>query len=90
MRFAITSERRIKLQASFGNQLGKFHKVGGKKLETTVRQVDVDYTSRTNRHCPEILRTGENRLIVHRITLFAAFTEVIVRSGGYLCKPIWK
>jgi hypothetical protein len=64
-RFAVTPDWLVELDPGLGNELGKLHKIGRKKLEAAMREVDVHHASGANRHGPEILRTGQNSLIVH-------------------------
>jgi hypothetical protein len=85
----ITASGNVKFHACVGNQLAKFCEIIREKFQTAMRQVDVNHPAGTNRHCPEVLRTGEDGLIVQELLLPINRIVFIVRTGEELCNRIW-
>ena len=85
----ITASGNVKFHACVGNQLAKCCEISREKLQAAMRQVDVNHPAGTDRHCPEILQTGEDGLIVQKLLLPINPIVFIVRTGADLCNRIW-
>jgi len=87
-RFPVNTFGQIEFHACVGDQFTKFCEIRGKKLQAAMRQVDVHHPAGADRDSPEVLRRGENSLIVQLPLLSMTPTKFIVRAGHDLCNRI--